>query len=255
MLRLNLPLMLVAALLCLAGVAGAQEEEPTTFVYATYFDCDISKQDRVDFAVKHGFAPVFDAAVGAGTISSWGWMAHHTGGAWRRLLYYSAPSMDALLDVPDAVYGKVQETDPSANRIVSEVCSTHEDYIWEVAVGSRGAGLIPQERGKVGSSVYFYCQMSKQERADEIVEEIFAPVYNRHVEEGNISSWGWLKHNFGGKWRRVATMTAADEKTLFAAREAILSEINEKAEAASHEFSEICGSHQDYLWNILHETP
>jgi hypothetical protein len=35
----------------------------------------------------------------------------------------------------------------------------------------------------------------------------------------------------------------------------IFKEVNEKAEAASNEFGEICGSHQDYLWNILHETP
>ena len=50
-------------------------------------------------------------------------------------------------------------------------------------------------------------------------------------------------------------MTAPDLKSLFAARDAIFEEINEKAEAASDEFGEICGSHQDYLWNIVHETP
>ena len=97
--------------------------------------------------------------------------------------------------------------------------------------------------------------MSKEDRADEIVEEALAPIYNRHVANGNITSWGWLKHFFGGKWRRVATMTATDTKSLFAAREAIFAEINEKAEGAMEEFGEICGSHQDFLWNIVHETP
>ena len=50
-------------------------------------------------------------------------------------------------------------------------------------------------------------------------------------------------------------MTATDTKALFAARSAIFKEIYEKAEPAMDEFGEICGSHQDYLWNIVHETP
>jgi len=53
----------------------------------------------------------------------------------------------------------------------------------------------------------------------------------------------------------VATTTATDVKTLLAARNAIFAEVNEKAKAASDEFNSICGSHQDYIWNILHEVP
>ena len=40
-----------------------------------------------------------------------------------------------------------------------------------------------------------------------------------------------------------------------AARGSILGEIGDMHEAASNEFNEICSSHQDYIWNILHETP
>jgi hypothetical protein len=255
--RLSFSLSLIAVLLfCLPTIAGAQEEEESTsFVYATYFECDVSKQWRADEITKNVYAPVYDAAVEEGILSSWGWLAHHTGGKWRRLMYQTAPTVDALMDVPDAVAPKIKEASPNADREFREICGVHDDYIWEAAIGSRGAGLIPQERGKVGISVYFYCDMSKEERADEIVEEAFAPIYNSHVEKGNIASWGWLKHDFGGKWRRVGTMTGTDVKSLLAARNAIFKEVNEKAEAASNEFGEICGSHQDYLWNILHETP
>jgi hypothetical protein len=233
-------MLIVAASFCLPAVAGAQEEEPSTFVYATYFECDTSKQEITDEIVEHVWAPAYDAAVEAGTISQWGWLAHHTGGKWRRLLYYAAPSMDALLDAPDAISPGIEKAAPGASQVFGEICNAHEDYIWQVGTGSRGAGLVSQER---------------EERADEIVEESFAPIYNEAVKNGSISSWGWMKHNFGGKWRRIATMTATDTKALFAARNAIFKEINEKAEAASKEFSEICGSHQDYVWNILQETP
>ena len=250
--RVSLSAMLIAAfLLCLPATVGAQEDEQKTFVYATYFECDTSRQKIADEVVMHVWAPAYDAAVEAGTISQWGWLSHHTGGKWRRLFYYAAPNMDALLDAPDAI----DRTSPGADQVFSEICNAHEDYIWQAGVGSRGAGIVPPERGKVGSSVYFYCKMSEEDRADEIVEEFLAPIYNKAVENGSITSWGWLKHNFGGKWRRVATMTATDTKALFAARSAIFKEIYEKAEPAMDEFGEICGSHQDYLWNIVHETP
>jgi hypothetical protein len=255
--RLSLSIMLIAVfLLSLAAVADAQEEkEQTRFVYATYFECDPSKQSRVDENIKHASAPAYDAAVEAGTISSWGWLAHHTGGKWRRLFYYSAPSLEELMDAADAIAPEIQKAHPSASQVLGEVCTSHEDYIWQVGTGSAGTGFISQDRGKVGMSVYFYCDMSKEERADEIVEEFFAPIYNKHVENGNISSWGWLKHYLGGKYRRAATLTAPDVKSLLAARNAIFADVNAKAEAASSEFGEICGSHQDYIWNILHETP
>jgi hypothetical protein len=253
--RSSIPLILIAAFLCLPAIADAQEEEPKTFVYATYFYCDISKQEIADEVVKYVWAPAYDAAVEAGTISQWGWLQHHTGGKWRRLLYYSAPSMDALLDAPDAISPGIQKNNPGAAQVFGEICGTHDDYIWQAGVGSRGAGIVPPERGKVGSSVYLNCTMSQEERADEIVEESFAPIYNKAVENGSITSWGWLKHYFGGKWRRVATMTATDEKALFAARDAIFKELGEKASTEMDEFGGICGSHQDYLWNIAHETP
>jgi hypothetical protein len=253
--RLSLCLMLSVAFLCLPAIATAQEEEPTTFVYGTYYYCDTSRQEITDEIVEYVWAPAYDAAVEAGTISQWGWMSHHTGGKWRRLLYFSAPSLDALMAAGDAIRAKIQENGPGASQIFSEICSLHDDYIWQVGTGSFGAGLIPQERGKVGISVYYDCDMSKEDRADELVEEFFAPIYNSHVKNGDISSWGWLEHYFGGKYRRLATMTAPDVKSLLDTRNAIFAEVNEKAEAAGNEFGEICGSHQDYLWNIVHEKP
>jgi len=255
--RSSLSFMFIAVfLLCLPAVADAQEEEKQTkFVYATYFECDPSKSERVDDIVNNAWAPVYDAAVEGETISSWGWLAHHTGGKWRRLFYYSAPSLDGLIDAPDAISPEIKKAHPSAGQIFGEICNAHEDYIWQVATGSAGTGFIAQDRGKVGMSVYFYCDMSKEDRADEIVEEFFAPIYNSHVEKGNISSWGWLKHYIGGKWRRAATFTAPDVKSLLAGRNAIFADVNAKAEASSDEFGEICGSHQDYIWNIVHETP
>jgi len=254
--RFSFSLSLIAVLLfCLPTVAGAQEEEKqTSFVYATYFECNDGKQWRVDEITKSVYAPVYDAAVEEGTISSWGWLAHHTGGKWNRLFYFSAPNLGALMDADDAVAPKVKEANPYADREFGEICGAHEDYIWEAGIGSRGAGLIPEERGKVGISVYFYCDMSKEERADEIVEETFAPIYNEHVAAGNLVSWGWMEHWVGGKYRRLSTMTATDMSKLTSARDAIIEALIAK-EDAMQRFGEICNGHTDYIWNIRHETP
>ncbi len=254
--RLSLTFVAIALfIVCVAPPAGAQEDTPTTFVYATYFECDTSRQWRVDEIVESVYVPIYDAAVEDGTIKSWGWLAHHTGGKWRRVLYYSAEGMDALLDSAGAVRSAVAEENPNAGREFGEICGPHDDYIWQVGPTSRGAGLIAQERGEAALSVYMHCKMSEEDRADEIVEEIMAPIYNSFVKDGSLSSWGWLKHNVGGKWRRVATMTAPDMKQLMAARAAIFEEFGKKHEAVGKEFNEICGSHQDYLWDVVHETP
>ena len=103
--------------------------------------------------------------------------------------------------------------------------------------------------------MYLYCDIAKEDRADEIVEEVFAPIYNRHVAEGNISSWGWLKHVVGGKYRRIATMTGESHASVPQARGEMIQEIQEKHAEASNEYSSICGSRSDYPWNILQESP
>ena len=247
--------MIALFLLCVPAPVGAQDEEQTTLVYATYFECDTSRQWRADEIVDNLYVPIYDAAVKDGTIRSWGWMAHHTGGKWRRLLYYSAPSMDALLDSAGVVRSAVAEKNPDAAREFGEICGPHDDYIWRVGTGSRGTGVISTDRGTAGISVYMNCEMASEDRADAIVEDVMAPIYNRHVEDGSIVSWGWLHHLVGGKWRRAATMTATDMKGLMAARASINAEVFEKHKDAMAEFSGICGSHQDYLWNVVHETP
>ena len=50
-------------------------------------------------------------------------------------------------------------------------------------------------------------------------------------------------------------MTGADHKTILAARGKIIEEIFEKHEEVVKEYSSICTTHQDYLWNIVQETP
>jgi hypothetical protein len=238
-------------MLCvLASTVQAQEaEKPSVFTYATYFYCDVSGQDRVDEIVKTQDAPVYDKMVEEGLILGWGWLSHHTGGKWRRISYYQAPSVAALLDAQAEMQKRFADRGDS-DRDFGVICNAHEDYIWEVESGSSG-----KERGEAGFSVYYRCDESKEERADEIFAKDFAPIFDKYVAAGKLSSWGWSSHWVGGAFRRLQTMTASDHKTLLAARAELIDEMYADENEAGKEFNAICGSHSDYMWDIELETP
>ena len=236
----------VSLLLLIAGNALADHHAADRFAYSTYLYCDISQQQAADTAILADYAPVYDEAVKAGSISQWGWLAHHTGGKWRRALYYVAPSVEALLAAQQQLADKLNES-----GVINKACPSHEDYIWKLETGSKS-----KTRGSAGLSVYMICNLASEQRADEIVTKHFAPVFNRHIGKGQLTSWGWASHVLGGKYRRLATMTAASYPDLLKARQAILASLfSDKGPAEAAEFSTICTGHQDYLWDIQLETP
>jgi hypothetical protein len=236
----------------LVGVAGAQEAEPPKpYIYSTYYECPTDDQWLADEIVKAVMAPAWDAAVEGGTVTAWGWLAHHTGGTWRRAFYYVAPTLDALLDAAGTVNGKIDAESPLAANKLSQLCPSHDDYIWRVVAGSPPAS----DRGEASFSVYMVCDPAREGRADEIVEQVVAPIYDRQVASGALKTWGWHEHMVGGIYRRLATASAADHKSLLEARDAFFTELFEQHREAGEELDSICGSHQDYMWDIQMETP
>jgi hypothetical protein len=237
-----------AALALVALACVAQEEEevgPTAFTYATYYRCAGGSLDRAD-EIMAADTERMDGFVDNGTITGWGWLSHHTGGSWQRIMYYQAESMEALLD---AYEGMNEGGDPETGAEFGSICNAHDDYIWQVDNGSQG-----ETRGDAGFSVYHVCDMNQEQRADEIIDEHMAPILNQLVEDGKLTSWGWSSHVVGGKYRKLQTMTAADHKSLLRARgEAIQAMYDDDGSGPGTEFSEICDSHVDYMWNIVHE--
>jgi hypothetical protein len=114
---------------------------------------------------------------------------------------------------------------------------------------------VTQPRGEVGFSVYFKCDQTRETRADEIIESTIGPIHDRQVTAGRFDSWGWMEHIVGGDYRRILTMSAADIESLMTARTAIMEELYNGGSDAAQEFDGICGTHQDFIWNIVHEKP
>ena len=237
-------------------VAQEEDEGPSSYVYATYHYCSTAGQDRADEIYESQFLPVMDKLLADGKVTAFGWLAHHTGGKWRRIDYYAAPTLDALLDAGSARNEAFEAADPEgkAGAEFSKACSSHDDYIWASSTGV-GSGAV--ERGPAGFSVYFVCDENRESRADEIVANNFGPIYDKHVADGKIASWGWSEHWVGGKYRRLLTMTGADHKSVLNARNALIEELfsGEGMEEIGNEFTDICGSHSDYMWDIVHEKP
>ena len=104
-------------------------------------------------------------------------------------------------------------------------------------------------------STYLQCDLAREARADELMREVLATVYDAHVSDGELTSWNWLKQTVGGKYRRLLTMGAADHATLLKARAAIEKDKQgRKLERALREFREICHTRSDYLWDQVLET-
>ena len=237
------------------AILAQDEGTQTGFAYVTYFECSQAAEARADEIVIRNYAPHYNTALEQGDIASWSWLAHYVGGRWRRALVLTATNMDDLLDSAGALGEIIAEATPEAGRAFSEACPRHEDYIWETATGIGGV-VLGQERAEAGFSVYFECDAAREERADEIMRDVLGPIYDRQVANGGLVTWTWLKHNVGGEFRRLLSATGSDHKSIMKTRMAIVAEFNQgRTKRAFTQFSEICPTHQDYMWDIQIENP
>lgn len=226
--------------------ADNHEEKEKTYLYATYANCDVTGEDAADATFDKYMAPEYKNALEQGEIKGWGYLKHHTGGSWRRLTYHMSgsvlDSLKAIEKMGDRMDGKLTPR----NNDYGRACHTHDDYIWELKFGT-----AREQRGKVGMSVYFVCDMNGESRADELVEKEFAAIYDAHLGPGKLTSWAWMTHVVGGKYRRLLSTTAENLDDLLNTRAELLRSFG--GSSAGREFSSICGSHSDYIWNIAME--
>ncbi|MGI9265081.1 MAG: hypothetical protein ACR2QU_09125 [Gammaproteobacteria bacterium] len=239
---------ILAAALWPGSSVAQQNEKPLAYTYATYMYCDIGpgKQERMDEIVAAVDQKVYNEAIEQGVIDGWGWLAHQTGGLWRRLLYFQTESLEGLWDAQESMAKRFPEVggrETGAERF--EICHAHEDYVWALRLSSSG-----DARSGTGFSVYYECDIARETRADEIMENDFARVYDKYVEQGKLASWSWSSHVIGGKYRRLHTMTADSRTALLNARSQIINELFRSGVDTGPEFSEICGRHTDYMWDI-----
>jgi hypothetical protein len=92
-------------------------------------------QEQADELVMKNSAPIYDAAVADGTIKGWGWLAHHTGGKWRRIQYHASDTIEGLLTAQETLQQRSEAAGVS-NDGFAQICGAHDDYIWKSEVGN-----------------------------------------------------------------------------------------------------------------------
>ena len=243
-------ILLQACACLLFGSAALAEDKPAErFTYVTYHVCDVTKQERADEIFAQLQKPIHDAAVADGTIRGWGWLAHHTGGKWRRATYYGADSIQGLLDAQKKIGDQVDAKDKKLSEEFGKICNSHDDYIWRTVAGNIGTVA----RGAAAFSTYYVCDQNREAEADALITQVFGPVLDKMVADGKIKSWGWNEHIVGGSYRRLATFSASDMKSLMEARGAIVQAQIDNPLGAT--LTAICGDHSDYLWDITSQNP
>lgn len=238
-----------ACLLAAAPQAIAQEEDAERYTYVTYHVCDLSQQERASEIFDQVQRPLYEAAVADGTITGYGWIEHHTGGKWRRAVYFGAPSVQALVDAQKKIGDQAEAKDAKLGEEFARICSSHDDYVWRTVAGNIGTVA----RGGAAFSTYYVCDQNREGEADALVSQVFGPIFDKMVADGSLKSWGWNEHIIGGSYRRLATLSAADVKGVLEARDAVVKALVDNPLGAT--FTDICNDHTDYLWEIVSQSP
>ena len=106
------------------------------------------------------------------------------------------------------------------------------------------------QEGSVILSQYYECDIGREGILDRTVLRDIAPIFDRHVESGALTNWGFTAHAIGGTWRRLSFMVATDRTAVLQARASILRAVNAEAPDAGAVVNDVCPRHEDYLWGI-----
>ena len=246
---------LIVVLFAIASPVQSQDAASNTiFAYTTYFECTPDRESRADEIIESSYKPHYDQAVEQDQIVSWSWMQHYIGGKWRRMLVVVTTDLEVALETSGALGEIISDRTPEAGRAFTEICSSHDDYMWQSIPGI-GGGPVSSQRGTASFSTYMQCSLAAEDRADELVREVLAPVYDAHVGDGKLMSWNWLKQTVGGEYTRLLTLGAADHESLLRARADIEADLKgRKVQRAMREFLTICHTQSDYMWDLYLET-
>ena len=246
----------VGSLACLAPSLPAAEPAPSSdiYIYASYLHCSQAVLEQADEAVAKLFGPDLDKMIKEGArgrvVGSWGWLAKSTGGEWSRAGYLTGPSLEDVLGAGGNLDVMTDGKPPHAERVAfDKACPSSEDYIWRVVAGNDARG----HRGKAAFSTYYVCDQSRETQADALVKRVLAPMYDKMVADHKLVTWAWAEHIVGGKYRRLGTMSASTMEALIKARQEIVAAAEH--DPISEAITSICGSHQDYIWDVQREGP
>ncbi len=100
----------------------------------TYYECSIADEARADEIFAGSLAPILNRHVGEGALHAWTWLAHDTGGEFRRALSIDAVDGPTLYTHRDAVIADVASQAAEAGAEWNQICDSHVDYQWDITI-------------------------------------------------------------------------------------------------------------------------
>jgi hypothetical protein len=238
----------VACLIATGASAQAASQSPAVpFTMSTYYRCDYNTQARADTLYKQVWVPVLERQIKAGRLSSYAFYSHRMGGVFRRLESLTAPTLALLIAAQDSMNADLDRTNPKGSAAFDAVCGSHDDYIWNRTQGSPQTPATPVPAFLY--SRYLVCDMGREGEADLIMGTVLAPIINKHLAAGHIANWGWNVHNFGGTTRRIMNWGGPNALSVLNAEEMLSNDIADNP--MGREFTAICNSHTDYVWELV----
>lgn len=238
---------LSAAVVTLLSAAGVTAQDTPMIIMGQYMRCGMGQQARADEIALNVWGPVAQKQVDAGNLDDWGYLAHVQGGAWRRIFTLRGTDLAVMMDASAAITEEIGAQHADVAAEMGTICPSHDDYIWTSVVNSP-----PNPDPTVGPasmSTYYMCDVTREARANEIFEELMAPLYQKHTDMGHLAGWAFFAHRHGGHYRRLETFSGPDHKTLLNMQDAIYQEAMEIDALAFSEFRQICDTHTDYMWS------
>lgn len=237
-------LALLTGLVALAP--GAEAQDPPAFVMGVYYRCNQGLEAQADEAVREALAPIVQRQIDAGNLTNMLWLTHDMGGAWRRLFATTGTDLGQMMAARQAIITEFTQEEEDAAERLSAACPGHDDYVWVASITST---TDAQNVGSASVSSYHMCDRSREGRADQIFRDVLAPLYQKHMDLGHLSSYGFYGHRVGGVFRRLETVSGADHVTVLNMQGAVYTEAFQNDPLAMAEFSDICQTHTDYLWS------
>ena len=105
-----------------------------------------------------------------------------------------------------------------------------------------------QDTQSIVFGAFYRCNQATEARTDTIYQEVMAPIFQKHVDAGHLTAYGWNRHRMGGAWRRLSYVVGTDLDAMLDAQTAYIEEFQRDHAEAVREFNTICSSHDDYIW-------
>ena len=235
---------LLSLVLLLFGAPGitAQQAEPATRVYASYYQVGWGDLAEWLEIYQSDWVPLLQDAVDRGNLTGFGAQIHNTGGIYNFRLSMRGTQDTNFDRVNEAVLGTWMTDNPgSFNRALSFI-EGHEDEIWNIDV---------METDGAGEWQYMYDNMAEIPYEDwmgftDVFNEAAGPVLAQAREDGIVSGWVIETHNTGGRFNWKVIILFPEWNDIHELQTRLLTAV-----PLTHPMWDYWKGHKDELWERL----